>query len=825
MSAAMLAHLLAPELGADAPNLLARAQRATASGDPAVWLEWMVAQGHLTAARRSAVMTALATASIVTRVGENDAAALAPALAPAPAPAPAPADAAVSGSRRSVDLRPGVDPDDSTNFRFGELLGRGGMGAVYRATDGVLGRDVAFKLLTEDRQPMVRERFVREARITAQLDHPNIVPIHTLETSPTDGHIGYAMKLVEGRTLAQLIRETAALHQAGRPLDDAHASVTLLEHFLKICDAIAFAHSRGVLHRDLKPANIMIGPFNEVYVMDWGVARRMGPAEEGDTHLMPEVTPPDEPALTRIGQVVGTPRYMSPEQARGLNDQLDSRSDEYALGVILFEIVSLRRAVPGETGRAALASAVEGRMVALEHIVPGRVIPPELAAIVWQATGRHPDARYPDVTALADDVRRYLRGEAVHARPDPPVQRVLRWMSRHREATLPLVLVAVTVTSGVGGVAVYREVRAQQARSEAENRSAQAELAARERGARLTAFLGRVSEQGHRIDGEFVKLERALEGLRIAALWALTGPEPTGEVPLFFDEDFAVETRRPHDFGRSAYRWPVSIEHPVIGLAPSARAQKDTLLPRLRRLAPLRHHMQRMFVEAATGGQHVPTPEEARRIISGRLGPIDYAYVCLPEGVHFMLPGMAALPPDYDVRTSGFYQISDHQHGKRWGAPYIDTTTDTAGDDLVLPCTEGLWGPGGEFLGIAGVEITVTKMVETALTLPDTPTLRQSLLRNDGRKVIDTHDAGKRFTNPGGKDEGLELFDFDLPEVVAAVRRGGSGVLEVERSVDGRPKTVLAAYVPLNVLGWYYVVEVDPEVALAGGENPATVAP
>lgn len=315
MPFATLTRLLAPELGAEASKRLERARQATGSGNPGEWLAWMVAQGQLTPGRRAALLTALATAAGETGAGD-----------PGGTPFPrltAPPDASVPGGRLTV-----ADPfDDGTAFLVGALLGRGGMGAVYRATDRVLGREVAFKLLTEHRLPMVRERFIREARITAQLDHPNIVPIHVLEMSPTDEHIGYAMKLVEGRTLAQLIRETAALRQAGRPVDDTHAQVTLLEHFLKICDAIAFAHSRGVLHRDLKPANIMIGPFNEVYVMDWGVARRIGPTDEPETDL-PDMTPPDEPALTRIGQVVGTPRYMSPEQARGLNDQLDGRSDE-----------------------------------------------------------------------------------------------------------------------------------------------------------------------------------------------------------------------------------------------------------------------------------------------------------------------------------------------------------------------------------------------------------------------------------------------------------------------------------------------------------------
>ena len=805
MPLATLAHLLKPEFGADAAAVVERARIASGSHDPGAWLAQLEMQGLLSRPRRRAVLQAFLSGAAETGVGE---------FAPLP-PLSTPTQASIEAGRSTLvaPTRPAAD----TTFRFGDLLGKGGMGRVYRATDPVLGREVAFKQLTESREAEVRARFIREARITAQLDHPHIVPIHVLEASVDGTNLGYAMKLVEGETLAQLIKSSAARQSAGAAPDAAHSPTTLLEHFLKVCDAIAFAHSRGVLHRDLKPANVMVGRYNEVYVMDWGVARRFGAAADpADDAGWPE-TEPEEPALTRVGQIVGTPRYMSPEQAKGQNDHLDGRSDLYSLGVILFELVSLRKAVPGETGRAALASAAEGRMVALEHIVPGKAIAPELAAIIRRATARAPEDRYPDVPALADEVRRYLRGEAVLAWPDPPLQRIARWMARHRQAAVLVVFGAIALTSVVGGVAVYREARAEQTRAEAERESARATLAAQARGAKRTAYLGRVAEQAHRIDGEFVKLERALEGLRTAAVWALTGPEPVGEpAPLYFSEDFAVEARRPPDFGRTAYRWPVSVDHPVIGLAPSARAQREALLPTLRRLEPLRHHMQRMFVEAATGGLTPAEPEKTRRVIAERRGPIDYAYVCLPEGVHFMLPGMDALPPDYDVRTAGFYQISDHQHGKRWGAPYIDSTTDAEGDDLVLPCTEGLWAPDGRFLGVAGVEITVTKMVSTALALPDLQTLRQSLLRGDGKKVIDTFDAGRRFPNASGKDEAMVLADFDLPAVVDAVKKGGSGVLEVERTIEGRARNVLVAYVPLTVLGWYYVVESDPEVALGG---------
>src|SRR5690606_32614464 len=143
--------------------------------------------------------------------------------------------------------------------------------------------------------------------------------------------------------------------------------------------------------------------------------------------------------------------------------------------------------------------------------------------------------------------------------------------------------------------------------------------------------------------------------------------------------------------------------------------------------------------------------------------------------------------------------------GRRWGAPYVDSTTDAQGDDLVLPCTAGVWSPDGVFLGVAGVEITVTKLVETSLALPGRATIRTSLLDEEGRKVVDSGDAGKRF-RASGKDEAIELTAFEIPSIAAAVRAGEEGVREVEHG--GRAR--LVALARMSVIPWTYVVEIDP---------------
>ena len=283
-------------------------------------------------------------------------------------------------------------PDlSATRYRLVDRIGRGGMGVVFLAEDQILGRRVALKVVdVPDESGDLAARLVREARILAQLEHPGIVPVHDAGSLP-DGRVFYAMKFVEGRSL----REHAA------SLD---STTDRLRIFQKLCDAVSFAHSRGILHRDLKPENVMIGPFGEVLVLDWGVAKLLRPLP-GDSASEVDSSAGAVPARpgTRDGAVVGTVGYMSPEQSRGESAALDARTDVFSLGMILKFLL-------GE---------------------PARVSAP-VAAVCAKATSLDPAFRYASVSNLAADVARFLDGLPLEAYPDTLFRRAGRFVRRNQ---------------------------------------------------------------------------------------------------------------------------------------------------------------------------------------------------------------------------------------------------------------------------------------------------------------------------------------------------------------------------------------------------------
>ncbi|HYP90396.1 MAG TPA: cyclic nucleotide-binding domain-containing protein, partial [Polyangiaceae bacterium] len=283
-------------------------------------------------------------------------------------------------------------------------IASGGMGVVESAFDRVLLRRVARKTMhaAANQDPEVIARFVEEAQITAQLDHPNIVPVHDLVADVSDGEVFFTMKLVDGETLTSVFR---ALHD--RPFSGLELE-RVLRVFLKVCDAVSFAHSRGVVHRDLKPDNIMVGSHGQVYVMDWGVALLLGGEPSGDS--APPISVARPSSAEEIGTLVGTVQYMSPEQALGQTSAQGPLTDVYGLGAILYVLLTGLGPSWAASPAEALRLARSGPVPAPETRPAWPALPPGLCRIAMKALSLEPQQRYASVEALRQDVESFLRG-------------------------------------------------------------------------------------------------------------------------------------------------------------------------------------------------------------------------------------------------------------------------------------------------------------------------------------------------------------------------------------------------------------------------------
>jgi formylglycine-generating enzyme required for sulfatase activity/tRNA A-37 threonylcarbamoyl transferase component Bud32 len=334
---------------------------------------------------------------------------------------------------------------------------QGGLGTVSLAFDETLRRQVALKEIRPDRRgnARVRQRFLAEAEITGQLEHPGVVPVHALEEG-ADGQPYYAMRFIQGRTLAEAVQ---AYHRQPTPL----AFHDLLKRFVAVCQTIAYAHSRGIIHRDLKPANVLLGDYGETLVVDWGLAKRVGGGPEAQARPGEELTAAggdtgagSGEALTEAGQVLGTPAYMSPEQAAGRVDAVGPAADVYALGAILYEVLTGQPPYRGAGMGAVLAQVRRG-----PPSTPGQVwrgVPRALEAVCLRAMARSPRDRYTGAGEVAREVERWLADEPVVAYREPLPVRLVRWARRHRTLTTAAggVLLTLLGATVLGGLVVRR---------------------------------------------------------------------------------------------------------------------------------------------------------------------------------------------------------------------------------------------------------------------------------------------------------------------------------------------------------------------------------
>jgi formylglycine-generating enzyme required for sulfatase activity len=399
-----------------------------------------------------------------------------------------------------------------TRFQILRPHARGGLGEVFVARDEELRREVALKEIQERHahSPESRARFLLEAEVTGGLEHPGIVPVYGLGAYG-DGRPFYAMRLVRGESLkdavARFHREKHGLPAGERRLRLRH----LLGRFVAVCNAVAYAHSRGVLHRDLKPGNVLLGPYGETLVVDWGLAKVLGRAETAAEAPL-QSSRDGEAELTQTGAALGTPAYMSPDQAAGRTDQLGPASDVYSLGATLYTLV---------TGRAPFAEddvgAVLGKVQRGDFAPPRQVerdAPPALEAVCLKAMALQPEARYATPRELAEEIERWLADEPVRAYREPLPARLGRWLRRHQTLTVGAcaLLLAGVIALAISTILIGKaqQETADALKKEEQARQVTAEVLKREEAARKEAALALKLEQAARKEGALLMVESLL---------------------------------------------------------------------------------------------------------------------------------------------------------------------------------------------------------------------------------------------------------------------------------------------------------------------------
>lgn len=634
----------------------------------------------------------------------------------------------------------------------------GGQGSVCKAEDLALGCEVVIKSLHEDLQQDKNSRtsFLREAQLTASLDHPYIVPIHGLFGDKNDG-IHLSMKMIHGCTMRHYLDKIIERYEQGgiKKFNERKSLLRRIDIFLRVCDAVGYAHERNILHCDLKLENIMIGRHHETYLTDWGIARQL-----------------DEPPPEKV---CGTPGYIAPELLKG--SPPDVRSDIYSLGVILFELISLNPAFRDGDLAEILSRVQYGLHEPLIHRCKCK-LDADLKAIVLKAMSLEPENRYESVETLADDLQRYIAHEEVTARKDSLFAKFSRWSFNHRRGMAFTIMALLLLALGMLAYNLQDQYHWS------------IERRYRDHAAATAYSLAMNTANG--INSRVQRMEHHLNTLRMHLLFSVLGVQvpdvDTGD--LFMDLARYQSDNPPAGWQYSpVYNGNIDLEHICV----FNYLKKPLDQNKLAYFSNTGRFMKEMMFEQPLKNNLSGSQNWLRNY--GK--PARMVYWALTDGLYAAFPANTDYPGDFFPPDRPWYQAALAADGKAvWSAPYYDIGNRK---ELVMTCSMTVRDAAGSLVGVAAIDFSLAALAGELFNMPGgfSDFTNEKLLINDQGKVI--------FRMSPPEKPGIAMpDDGKLIRQMLAMRHGS-----LTTNINGKEQ--LLVFVLLPTVNLLYVELLDME--------------
>ena len=667
--------------------------------------------------------------------------------------------------------------DINDNYELKEKFSEGSQGIIRTAFDKSLKRDVIVKSLKVDENEELARKdetlFVSEARIMAQLDHPSIIPLYGLH-SGTESKLHLAMKHIHGKTLKQYLEDIIILYnREGIATFDEERSITnRIQYLLKVCEAIDYSHCKGVVHRDIKPENIMIGNYGEVYVMDWGLACLVEPEKFSDKK--------HHNGVGRFGksELVGTPCYIAPELIRG--EPCSAQSDVFALGMILFEIVTLTRAVAGETVKEALSNIINWNYRPFKHRFLKKKLSPDLKAIVAKAICDPLSHRYKSAGDMAKDLKLYLMREETSARPDNLFRKCMRAMVNHKMITLTVVLSILLALSTV----TIHSLRTKNALI----------IAQKDKEDMLAFFQDYASRRANKMERIFFYLKNQLKNTAYRAGEALNCKLHKSE-RIYTQKDFLNKNTAPADYSYApTYHIKVSLDHAILKLGPGTKID-DKLN---KRVVALQDMFKYIMFTSSPDFEYKPQ-SYIKNIISTKGAPLIWIYMGLTNGSMFSLPGKPYVK-DYDPRKRPWYKSALKKNKYLvWSEPYLDASK----RNIVISCMQCIYDKGNNFLGVVAMDISLNYIQEYMFNKKANSVLKEYLLNEKAQVVLSSDFKDKNAKISKRATLVMSKFPF-YEELQEAIKNDKSHF-----KAEANGKKYIFSLHQLPSLGYYHIQQVD----------------